>query len=98
MREWIAQRVGVELKTIGINTPFADMGLDSVTAVELTHQLEKAHGVDVAPTATWDFPNILALADHATATLNEDATPAEPLDALSERELAALLAGELKTQ
>ncbi len=97
MREWISQRLGVDLKTVGITTPFADMGLDSITAVELTHHLQRAHGLDVSPTATWDFPNILALAEHATASVDAGSKNADPLAGLSEQELAALLAGELKT-
>jgi len=107
LRQWLAERLGLEMAAIGVTTPFADMGLDSVTAVELTHHLERALGISVSPTATWDFPNILALAEHAAATsfpstrivaTSKAATPPSPagaLDDLSELEMAALLAGEL---
>jgi len=98
LRNWIAQRLGSDLQTIGITTPFADMGLDSVTAVELTHQLQKAQSIEVAPTATWDFPNILALAEHATANVITSNDETASLDTLSEGELASLLAGELNAR
>jgi hypothetical protein len=88
--------------------PFADLGLDSLTAVELTHQLEKALGLHVAPTATWDFPNIRALAEHLAENVRpltvsgeqqggQAGNATDSLDKLSEGEIAALLADELET-
>ncbi|HEX8617191.1 MAG TPA: acyl carrier protein, partial [Thermoanaerobaculia bacterium] len=97
LREWIAQRLGQPLAAIGISTPFADLGLDSVTAVELTQHLEQTLGISVAPTATWDFPNILTLADYVAGAAPAEVPHAadDPLDGLSDRELAALLESEL---
>ncbi len=100
LRQWIAQRLGQPAAAIGVSTPFADMGLDSVTAVELTHHLEQSLGITVAATATWDFPNILTLAEYVAGATNENAAPppADPLDGLSESELAALLESELNAR
>lgn len=109
MQGWIAQRLGHDAAAIDVTRPFAELGLDSITAVELTHQLKKAHGVDVAPTATWDFPNIRALAEHLTAEIaprpsvsgiqegGQAVIAADALDRMSEGELAALLASELSS-
>jgi acyl-CoA synthetase (AMP-forming)/AMP-acid ligase II/alkylation response protein AidB-like acyl-CoA dehydrogenase/acyl carrier protein len=97
LQNWIAQRMRRDVSTVGVTRPFADLGLDSLTAVELTHHLEQALGVSVPPTATWDYPNIQTLAASvAGAAPPAPTAPADPLDELSERELAALLAGELQ--
>lgn len=99
LRQWLAQRLGYDPATIGLHTPFAEMGLDSITAVELTRELERSLNVSVAPTATWDFPNIAALAGHAAAIPKSGTKPSadgQSLEQLSERELTALLEGELR--
>jgi len=112
IQQWIAGRMGQNRAEIAATKPFADFGLDSLTAMELTEQLEKWLGLPISPTATWDFPNIKALAAHlaaerrgtetppAAAASGQEPKPAAPdaaLDALSDSELAALLAGELGT-
>jgi acyl-CoA synthetase (AMP-forming)/AMP-acid ligase II/alkylation response protein AidB-like acyl-CoA dehydrogenase/acyl carrier protein len=108
LQRWIAQRLGQELSAVGVTKPFADLGLDSLTAVELAHHLQTSLGVTVAPTATWDYPNIQALAQSlageglavgSVISLEvKEESPADmidSLDGLSEGEMAALLAGEL---
>ncbi len=97
LRAWIAERLGSDATAIGVETPFAEMGLDSITAVELTRHLERSLHISVAPTATWDFPNITALAEHAATIAKPAATPDASLDSLSEREMTALLENELRT-
>ena len=57
-REGISPRSGVALA----DTTFADMGLDSVRAVELTGQIGDRFGLDVDPMLVFDFPTPRALA------------------------------------
>jgi acyl-CoA synthetase (AMP-forming)/AMP-acid ligase II/acyl carrier protein len=108
IQQWVADRMQVNRAEIATSKPFADFGLDSLTATELAEQLEKWLGLSIPPTATWDFPTIKALAAHlaaerriseeppqSTPDVQEPGTPAINLDALSEAELAALLAAEL---
>ena len=44
--------------------PFAELGVDSVAAVELSGDLEAFLGKRVEPTVVWDFPTIALLAAH----------------------------------
>ncbi|MBM3779486.1 MAG: AMP-binding protein, partial [Acidimicrobiia bacterium] len=68
MVRWIAARLKEEPAAIDATRAFADLGLDSLTAVELTRDLEEAFGVSVTPTAAWDFPTIRALAESLATT------------------------------
>ncbi len=99
LRQWIAKRLGSDSTAIAMDSPFAEMGLDSITAVELTQQLQQALHVSVAPTATWDFPNIAALAAHVAAMGPVTPSPVpDTLDNLSARAMAELLEDELKNR
>ena len=49
---------------IDVQAPFAQYGLDSVTAVYLVGQLEEWLDRDLPVGLAWDFPNIEALAEH----------------------------------
>jgi len=49
---------------IDVNAPFESFGLDSVTAVGLTGELEEWLGCTVDPMAVYDYPTIQALAGH----------------------------------
>ncbi|MGW7280568.1 SDR family NAD(P)-dependent oxidoreductase, partial [Streptomyces sp. NPDC054844] len=59
---------------------FNDMGLDSVGAVEMTREINRAHGLDLDSVALYDHPTVPRLVDHilaedaATRDLNARAT------------------------
>jgi acyl transferase domain-containing protein/acyl carrier protein len=52
---------------------FQELGFDSLGAVELRNRLTAATGMDLSPTLAFDFPSVLALAEHLLA----EASPAE---------------------
>lgn len=87
---------------------FFELGMDSLTSVELKQTLERQFGLQLPATIAFEFATPDALASHLLTLLLDDAPvtsvtdiPAETtdanddLDGLSEDELLALLASEL---
>ena len=110
LRAWVGRRLSLAPETIDPTKPFSDFGIDSMTAVELSTALGESLNVELPTTLAWDFPNIGLLAANvgvlkpgnsgtttssASGALSDTRLKAE-LDALSEEELAALVAAELK--
>jgi aryl carrier-like protein len=66
--EWltvkVAEYVNVPPDTIGIDTPLADCGIDSLSAVALCTDLQYEKGFDVDTTIVWDHPTIDAMAEY----------------------------------
>ncbi|MDN3022224.1 acyl carrier protein [Streptomyces sp. S.PB5] len=77
LTDWLAQRVAEYLRTppseIDPAVPLAQYGLDSVAALSLCGDVEDAFGVQIDPTAAWDYPTVRALAGHLLSRL--EATP-----------------------
>jgi acyl transferase domain-containing protein/acyl carrier protein len=108
LRETIAGVMG--LADPGVITPrqrLFELGLDSLGAVELRNWLAAAMGRTLRATLIFDYPTLVALADHLEQDVlgfksESEAAPAveadaatEQLDSLSDDELAKLLADEL---
>ncbi|MGW1083892.1 thioesterase domain-containing protein [Kitasatospora sp. NPDC002522] len=74
MRAEVAAVLGAEPASVTPARPFNDLGLDSLTAVELRNRLTAATGLRLAPTVTFDRPDPTALAAHLAELL--DAAPA----------------------
>ena len=53
---WLVERAAIPQDEVARDKPFAEYGLDSLTAVELTQELEDWLGVDVLPTVAWNYP------------------------------------------
>ena len=60
----IAKSLRIDENQIDPGRPFADFGIDSVAAVELSGDLEDWLGKKVAPTVVWDYPTVTSLAAH----------------------------------
>ena len=61
---WMVERAAVPQEEVDRNKPFAEYGLDSMTAVELSQELEDWSGVEVVPTVAWNYPTPAALSKY----------------------------------
>lgn len=91
--QWIAREQGVGLEVVGQNTPFADLGLGSLSAARMAQELSAYLGRSPINSLSlaWACPTIDALATFLAPAPKEPA-----LDDLSEADLAALLTQELQ--
>jgi acyl-CoA synthetase (AMP-forming)/AMP-acid ligase II/acyl carrier protein len=101
---WLVTRLSLDAAAISRDRPFAEFGVDSLTAVELSRELEDEFEVPLPPIVAWNYPTPGALARYlaeqttgikdpqsavdADSTTNGAALPPAPND----DELAALLA------
>ena len=61
MVTWLSAVLKVPVKELDVRKPFAEHGLDSLTAVQLTEALEQSLGVSLSPTLAYEYPTIEAL-------------------------------------
>ena len=101
-----------ENESIGLRKPLFDLGLDSLTAVELKNRIEANLGCALSPTLLFDYPTLEALSEHLKSLIPEifettpiDSTPiklegsesaGEDFDEMSQDELERLLASKIK--
>jgi acyl carrier protein len=95
---------------IGLRQKFFDLGMDSLTSVELRQRLERSLGCSLPLTIAFDYPNVESLAEYIAAQLRlfqEESTPASEtpqesktqaarLAEMSDEEVEALLAQKVK--
>jgi acyl carrier protein len=97
---WLISKITEHLKIsnneIDIREPFSVYGLDSISIVNLSGQLENWLGCQVSPTVFYDYPTIEALAQHLEA-MQREALLAK-VDHLSEEEVDLLLQKLLKKE
>jgi acyl-CoA synthetase (AMP-forming)/AMP-acid ligase II/acyl carrier protein len=106
--QWLVARLHLAADDVDRDRPFAEFGVDSLTAVELSHELEEQYHVPLPPIVAWNYPTPAALARYlaeqqaaiAAAAADDDAPPhngeANGLAAVAgqatDADLAALLA------
>ncbi len=77
--EWIVARLGLETTEISRDRPFAEFGVDSLTAIELSQELEDEFKVPLPPIVAWNYPTPAALARYlAEQSLNASAEATDP--------------------
>ena len=60
--EWLVARLSLDPADVSRERPFAEFGVDSLTAVELSHELEEQFKVPLPPIVAWNYPTPAALA------------------------------------
>ena len=76
--EWLVARSGLDAADVSRDRPFAEFGVDSLTAVELSQELEDQFKVPLPPIVAWNYPTPATLAKYlAEQSLGVDAKPAQ---------------------
>ena len=103
LRTQISQILGFSPDEIDAEAGFFDLGMDSLTSVELKNRLQKSLGFSLSSTIIFDRPNLNALIDYLVEEmgLENDEVEQQPVEEeteseeLSEDDIADLLAQEL---
>jgi acyl carrier protein len=56
LAEWLVERGGVPREQVAGDRPFADYGLSSLVAVELSQDLERWLGIELSSVIAWKYP------------------------------------------
>ncbi len=100
--EWIVARLALDPADVARDRPFAEFGVDSLAAVELSHELEEQFEVPLPPIVAWNYPTPAALArylaeqttgisEQQPASTSGHSGDQSAAPAADEAELAALL-------
>lgn len=82
MLAWLVARLALDSAEVQPNRPFAEYGVDSLTAVELSHELEQQFSVPLPPIVAWNYPTPASLARYlAEETLGVRRTDSGETDA-----------------
>lgn len=90
LTQWVASHFKRDPQSVRPSDRFAEYGFDSVTAFQLTDALEKHFGVQLSPSAIWDYPTFEKLAAHLASLERPHA--AGPANVSSHGDELALLA------
>lgn len=70
----LAERLGLEPDEIDLDEDFANYGLNSIEAVNLSGDLENILGRRLPPTILWDYPNVATLSEYLAEDTSRDAS------------------------
>ncbi|MEM9977314.1 MAG: beta-ketoacyl reductase, partial [Cyanobacteria bacterium P01_D01_bin.2] len=73
----VCQTLGFQLEELDQQTGFFDLGMDSLTALELKNNLQTNLGISLPNTLVFDYPNVAALLEYLAVQLLEAAGAAE---------------------
>lgn len=73
IRRWmankVARRLKVEATSLDVHASFAQLGLDSLAAVDMSGELEKWLNLEIEATILYEYPSINELAEHLAKRL-----------------------------
>ncbi len=69
MTRWLTTRAGVDPNTVDLDMPFADYGLDSMTAVELSGESEDWSGIELTPVVAWNYPTVAKMSAYIAESM-----------------------------
>jgi acyl-CoA synthetase (AMP-forming)/AMP-acid ligase II/acyl carrier protein len=70
---WLAIRANLTPSLLAPTTPFAQLGIDSLTAVEISQELDQMLGLQSPPMVIWSCPNPAELAAYLASELHSNA-------------------------
>jgi acyl carrier protein len=59
----VANETKATIESIDESTSFHQLGLDSLSAILILHNIEKKYGIELNPIHFWDYPTPAAFAD-----------------------------------
>ena len=66
---WLAKRTNIQPGIMRPETPFAELGIDSLTAVEVSQELDQVLGLQSPPMVIWSCPTPKELAEYLAGEL-----------------------------
>ncbi len=69
---WLARRANLNAGVLQPTTPFVELGIDSLSAVEISQELDQVLELELPPMVIWSFPTCEALAVYLTEELIAD--------------------------
>ncbi|MEQ8836983.1 MAG: AMP-binding protein, partial [Lacipirellulaceae bacterium] len=79
----LATKVENNTATISGDTPFSELGIDSMTSIELSLEFEQALNLQLPPDAAWSYPTPATLSQFLAEQLQAVPQPAADLSAAS---------------
>ncbi len=99
IESWLVNRIAQQLKTppsqIDVNATFANFGLDSITLIGISGELEDWWGGLVSPKLLFNYPTIAELSEHLAARMPDefDVNPVRENPPFGERQIHSDVAG-----
>jgi acetyltransferase-like isoleucine patch superfamily enzyme/acyl carrier protein len=80
----VKELLGLEDKVVDPEAALVDVGIDSLAGTQLVRELREKIGVDLEPTALFDYPSMNALADHLTSLIPDNSAGTSSVTVVSE--------------
>ncbi len=78
VRKLVAAGLDLAPDAIDPETPFGDLGVDSIVAPQIAEDINKAAGISLRSTDLYNFATVRALSAHISAQFPDRATPVAP--------------------
>ena len=79
----VAKVLGSDIKSLDVTSGFFDLGMDSLTSVELRNALQSSLGIDLPSTLIFKYPTIEAVSEFLAETLGGNASKTKGTDQAS---------------